>query len=284
MKGYEILLNELRKIKKGWQVRDLMTTNVKTIKPDATVSKAVRDMKRYGIHGLVVTDGGKPKGIITTYDALFVIARGESGDKVLVKDVMSTGPISTHPEDDILNALERMLDNQLTKLPVVSDDGLVGILSATDLVDALDKGILERKPTKLGKLEGYRKVKLTIRDVMREPTILEPEITVYEAAKKMTEKGIESVLVRKKDLLGIVTQMDIFKKVIAEGHDTKTVKVSDVMSSPCHMIGPDEGIGDASKLFNEHNIGRLPVVEDNRVIGIVSIRDISKTIAMRYRL
>lgn len=281
MKGYEILLNELRKMGVGWKVRDLMTTNVRIISPEATVRKAVRDMKRYNIHGLVVTSEGEPKGIITTYDALLLMARGENGEKVKVKDIMSTEMISTQPEEDIIKAMEELLDNQLTKLPVVEGGKVVGILSATDLVDAFDKGVFEKKPHKLN---GYKRIKLTVKDVMREPTIINPEKTVYDAARMMTDKGIGAVLIEKEDLIGILTEKDIFKKVVAQGLDGREVKVSDVMTAPCYTIEPDEGIGDASKLFNEHDIERLPVVEDDKIVGMISAKEIAKTIALRRRL
>jgi len=281
MKGYELLLRELRKMEKKWKVSDLMTKEVKTISPDADMSEAIRKMKRHGIHGLVVTDNKRPVGIITTYDALLVMTRGEDGERIPVKDVMSQELINASPEGDILDALEIMLDNQLTKLPVVENKELVGILSATDMLYAFDKLFPKGRPTDAGE---YRRIILTIKDVMHKPTIIDPELSVLDAAKIMAEKEIGSVLIIKGDICGILTERDIFKKVVAKGLDSKKIRVSELMSAPCYTIGPDACISDASKLFNKHNIRRLPVVEHGEIIGVVSARDIAKTIAMRRRL
>ncbi len=281
MKGYEILLDELRKMKNRWKVKDLMTIDVKTINPEAKVSEAIIDMKRYGIHGLIVTENEEPKGIITTYDALIIMARGESSERVLVKDVMSTELISTHPDDDTLKALEVMFDNQLTKLPVISEGKLEGILSATDLVDAFGKGVFEKKPSDS---DESADIKLTIKEVMHNATIIDPEKTACSVAKIMTEKNIGSVLIEKNRVLGIVTERDIFKKIVAKGLDGTTIKASDIMSTPCYTIESNESIGDASKLFNEYDIRRLPVLEDGKIVGMVSARDIAKTISIRRRL
>jgi CBS domain-containing protein len=251
MKGYELLLRELSKI------------------------------KRHGIHGLIVTDNKKPQGIITTYDALLVMARGENGKKILVKDVMSPDLISTKPGEDILNALELMLDNQLTKLPVIKDGELVGILSATDFVDAFDKLFLKGKTKDIVEC---RRVALTVKDVMHKPTIIDPESSVLDAARIMSEKEIGSVLIRKGDTYGILTERDIFTKVVSKGLDTKKIKVSEVMSAPCYTVEAVACVSDASRLFNKHDIRRLPVVENGEIIGVVSARDVAKTIVMKRRL
>lgn len=280
MKGYELLLRELRKIQKEWQVRDLMTTAVKTISQDASMSEAIKAMKRYGIHGLIVTDDKTPVGIVTTYDALLIMARGMRGETTCVKDAMSKELISIHPDKDILDTLEVMLNNQLTKLPVIDAGELVGILCATDLVDAFDR-FLEENPIDVGE---YPEASLTVRDVMHEPTIIDPKLLVLDAAKIMAEKEISSVLIKKDDTLGILTERDISKKVIAKGLDGKTLRVSEIMSSPCYTIESDASINDTSELFNKHNIRRLPVVEHGEVVGMVSARDIAKTLTMRRRL
>lgn len=282
MKGYELLLEELRKLEKDWKVRELMTTKVRAIAPDASISEAIRKMKKYGIHGLVVaTADKKPLGIITTYDALLVMARGRSRERILVEDIMSPELISADPDEDILSALKTMLDNQVTKLPVVEGDELVGILCATDLVDVFDKVFLEEKEVDVGECP---KVALTIGDVMHEPTIVGPELSVLDAAKIMSEKEVGSLLVKDGGILGILTERDLSRKVVARGLDGGKVSVSEIMSTPCYTIDSDACISEASRLFNKHNIRRLPVVEDGEVVGRVSVRDIAKTLAMRRRL
>jgi CBS domain-containing protein len=282
MKGYELLLRELRKIRADLKVGDLMTTAVKTISPNARMSEAIRRMKKHEVHGLVVVDDKKkPVGIVTNYDTLLVMAKGEDGESTLVKDVMSSDLISTRPDDNILGAMEVMLDHQITKLPVVENEELVGMLIATDLVDAFDRVFAKVKPKDVSRC---RRIALTIKDVMREPIIIDPELAVFDAAKIMAKNEISSVLVTKGGICGILTEKDIFKKVVAEGLDSRKTKVMKIMSTPCYIIEPDACISDASKLFSKHNIRRLPVVKDNEIVGMVSAVDIAKTIVMRRQL
>ena len=118
---------------------------------------------------------------------------------------------------------------------------------------------------------------MKVSKIMHGVTFVNPEKSVLDVAKLMTKKRIGSVLVKEDDkLLGILTERDILRKVVAKGLDSNKVKVKEIMSSPCCTIDADAELEDASKIFNKHHIRRLPVTKNGKVIGIITTRDVAK--------
>jgi len=101
-------------------------------------------------------------------------------------------------------------------------------------------------------------------------------MSVREAAKIMENKNIGGLLVKKEGNFGIITERDIIKNVISQNKNPDTVLVSDVMTTFIITIDHTKNTLDASELFKKHNIRHLPVVKDGEVIGIISIRDVSR--------
>ncbi len=109
----------------------------------------------------------------------------------------------------------------------------------------------------------------------REIISVEAESTVMEAARVMASRNIGAVAVRKGDeIVGIMTERDILKKVVASGRDPKTTKVEEVMSSPPIAIDANATIGEAADLMNRRGIRRLFVREGQRIVGIFTQRDV----------
>lgn len=104
-----------------------------------------------------------------------------------------------------------------------------------------------------------------------------PTISVLEAAKIMKKRKIGNVLVVKgKLLIGILTESDIIKKVVAEGKKPEDVKVEEVMSTPVIVIDPYANLEEAMRTMGKCNVRRLPVIEDDKLIGIITQKDISR--------
>ncbi|NIO05521.1 MAG: CBS domain-containing protein [Proteobacteria bacterium] len=104
---------------------------------------------------------------------------------------------------------------------------------------------------------------------------IEPSITVKEAAQKMVEENTKFLIVIKKGkLVGITTEWDFVKKVVAEGETSSKIKIKDIMTSDVIVIGPDTEIGEAASIMAEHNIKKLPIVTENVLIGVVTAMDI----------
>ncbi len=107
--------------------------------------------------------------------------------------------------------------------------------------------------------------------------IIDPDLTVLDAAKLMKKRKIGNVLVvQKKLLIGILTESDIIKKVVAEAKNPKDVKIKDVMTTPVIIIDSFVTLEEAMKTMGKCNVRRLPVVENNELIGIITQKDISR--------
>jgi len=100
--------------------------------------------------------------------------------------------------------------------------------------------------------------------------------TVSSAVKAMTKKRIGSVLVvSDSEVLGIVTSTDVLYKVIAKDKDPKKTKLSEIMSTPIHAIGPGNTLKEAADMMTRHRIKKLPVInKDGELIGMIAASDI----------
>jgi CBS domain-containing protein len=116
------------------RVKDVMTPNVLVTTPDATAMDAAKLMASENRGSIVVLDNGRPVAIVTERD-LFkkVVAIGLLPKEVLVRDIMSSPLISVSPEEPLRVAAKLMTDKEIRRLPVVENDKLVGVLTATDL-------------------------------------------------------------------------------------------------------------------------------------------------------
>ncbi|HEY0198025.1 MAG TPA: CBS domain-containing protein [Rhodanobacter sp.] len=106
-----------------------------------------------------------------------------------------------------------------------------------------------------------------------------PDAPVLEAIKHMAEHGIGALLVMRGDkLVGVVSERDYARKVILQGRLSAQTAVSDIMSSEPLTVGPDTDVFDCMRLCTDRRIRHLPVVEGQRVVGVISIGDLVKAV------
>jgi CBS domain-containing protein len=117
----------------------------------------------------------------------------------------------------------------------------------------------------------------TIREVMTEnPSTVEASATVQDAAQLMDKEDIGNVLVVENgEVQGIVTDRDIVVRVLAKG-DGPDASVREAATTDVQTLSPDDSIEDAIKQMEQGNVRRLPVVDDGKPVGIVSLGDLAK--------
>lgn len=133
-------------MKRSLPVKDAMTVNVATVTPSNTVAEAAEIMTEEGIGSLVIVRENKPIGIITERDLLEkVVSSDIKPSEIKVNEIMSKPLITVTPKTDILDAIRKMVKNNVRRLPVVEKDEIVGILTAQDVTEVSPQ-ILEILP------------------------------------------------------------------------------------------------------------------------------------------
>ena len=117
----------------------------------------------------------------------------------------------------------------------------------------------------------------TIGDIMtRNPRTVDTGDSVLEAARQMRDGDFGSVVVLRDGRVdGIVTDSDIAVRAVAEGRDPESTRVSEICSTGVATVEPGQSIEEAVQIMREHDIRRLPVVEDGRPVGILSLGDLA---------
>ena len=106
-----------------------------------------------------------------------------------------------------------------------------------------------------------------------------PDSSVLDAIIMMAEKGIGSLVVMEDDdLCGIITERDYARKVIVKGRSSKSTLVSEIMSTAVLTTSSAQSVNECMELMTEKRIRHLPVLEDNRVVGLISIGDLVQAI------
>ena len=114
-----------------------------------------------------------------------------------------------------------------------------------------------------------------VKDVMSKQLIIAPSSTTVYQISKMMEQGIGSVFVKKDSIpIGIITDRDFAIKIMANKYPPDT-PVGNVASIPLQIIGPNESILDAAKQMSSKKIRKLAVVENDKVIGIITSTDLT---------
>jgi len=122
------------------------------------------------------------------------------------------------------------------------------------------------------------KVTLKTANVMVKKVItVDEKASVKEAADTMNQFGIGSVITtRRGKPIGIITERDLLKRIVSEGRNAKKTTVKEIMSSPLVVVSTNTDLEEAARLMFEMKIKKLPVTEQNRLVGLVSLTDIAR--------
>ncbi len=110
-----------------------------------------------------------------------------------------------------------------------------------------------------------------------EVAVMDESLSVKKAVEVMAQEGVSAIIVTVEGKAkGIVTERDILKRIVAEDKNARNTKLKEIMSSPLVTIGPSTDLDDAARLMFEKKIKNLPVIHENRLVGLVSLQDICK--------
>ena len=148
-------------MKTGVKVMDAMTRKLVKVNSEASVNECAKLMLKNGVGGVLVMDDGKLKGIVTEKDLVQdVVASNLNAKEVKVKDIMKKKIVSIDPSSDLYDALTKMSDEEVRRLPVIHKGNVIGVLT--------EKDILKIQP----RLFDYVVEKLDLREESRKPVVI----------------------------------------------------------------------------------------------------------------
>ena len=126
------------------------------------------------------------------------------------------------------------------------------------------------------------KTDATIADIMSDsPVIISRKASVMDAAREMKGEEVGSlIIVENGTPVGIITERDILGKVVAEGKPSQDILVEEIMSTPPITIPPSASLEEAIRLMGKHSIRRLPVMENDTLVGMATEHDIAQVSPM----
>ena len=183
-----------------------------------------------------------------------------------IKNLMSEDIITVDKDQNLTDALKLLRKHNVSRLPVTNNKELVGIISERDIANKLGSSKYENMPAS----------RLHISSVMVKDVITVPQtMQLGEVAKIMLEKGIGSVPVMNEDkMVGIVSKADFVTLAVGIAFDKITVK--EIMSKELISISSTERIIHARRKMLESHVGRLPVVDDGELVGMVTSKDLMR--------
>jgi len=113
----------------------------------------------------------------------------------------------------------------------------------------------------------------------RDVWTITPETTVFDALKTMADKNVGALVVLDgTTVTGILSERDYARKVILHGKSSRELKAREIMSANVYFVGPDHNIEDCMELFTNKRVRHLPVLQNDKLIGIISIGDVVKAV------
>ena len=260
------------------QIKNLMSEDLITVDKDQNLSDALKLFRKHNVSRLPVVNHKELVGIISERDIATKLGSSKSESmpasrfhisSVMVKDVI------TVPETMQLGEVAKiMLDNGIGSVPVMKDDEMVGIVSKADFV-TLAVGIAFDK--------------ITVKEIMTKDVVaVAPTDRLVHARRQMMDANVGRLPVIDDDeLVGMITSKDLmrafidFRKNVPEKYQKTQIKevfVEDIMSSNPSYVSKEMSISEVSNIMMETGYNGLPVVEEGKVVGIITQTDILRLI------
>ena len=261
----------LRAASRVWlKAGDIMSRDVAAISPQSTVVWAVRIMSSNNISCLIVTDNGRLSGIVTETDILKrAVVGGNDFRKMIVEQIMSSPARCIDRDLSIMEISKIMEDENIRRLVVMDHERFVGIVTQTDIVQVLASYSILQEVSEI---------------MTSSVAVIASSASVKEAAELMASKDISCLVAMEKDaVVGIFTERDLLKRVVALKRNPAQTKLKKVMSSPVVTVSSDCSVLSANKLLERIGIRRLVVMDDETLLGVITQTDILKAIKARLQ-
>jgi len=272
------------------EIMKLATRDVVTVPPTMTIMGAVKTMANYTCRRLPVTDAGTNKliGIVTSHDIIDFMGGGEknqllvgkydrniiAGINAEVREIMNENPVSIPQSLSIMEAIDILKSEEIGSLPITDKSGRVnGIVTVRDFVEEV-------------KANESIAVK-SVADYMNHSiTTASSSTPIRKIAKIMVGNRFHRVPITDGDgkLVGVVTTSDliryissgeIFEKLITgDLREASLLPVEIIMRREAITTSSDSTLGEVAEAMIKHNIGALPVMENNEFVGIITEQDL----------
>lgn len=122
------------------------------------------------------------------------------------------------------------------------------------------------------------KTGISVADAMtQKPVTIKPSATLKQCAELMAKKRVGSLVVEQKgEFVGIITERDLVRKVLAKNVSSAKTKVKNIMEETILTVMPEQDIFEAVNLMRDADVRQLPVVQDGRLLGLVTVKDVMK--------
>ena len=183
-----------------------------------------------------------------------------------IKNLMSEDLITVDKDQNLSDALKLLRKHNVSRLPVTNNKELVGIISERDIANKLGSSKYESMPASRLHISS-----VMVKDVFTVPKTMQLE----DVAKLMLDNGIGSVPVMDDEkMVGIVSKADFVTLATGIAFDKITVK--EIMSKKLVTVSPTERIVHARRQMLEAHVGRVPVVDDDELVGMITSKDLMR--------
>ena len=186
-----------------------------------------------------------------------------------VKDVMSSDVITVDKDVNLREVLKLMKKHDITKIPVLEDKKLIGVV--TDNIIAVKLGSIRKKGVPASRLHAS-----SVTDKVFET--VSPDTDIIKILKKVGEPGPTMLNVTVNDhLVGVVTKADLLPLVKSKK------KLREIMNTKLHIVSSDDRVIHARRIMIDEDVARLPVIDDGKLVGIISDNEIAFALAKLKR-
>jgi len=255
-------------------VSDILTSaNLLDVRPDDSLEHAMQRMDENDVRHLPVIESRRLIGMISERDLLeatgWTVERAfdmSAGHDKTVRDTMQVAVVTAAPDDDLPSVAKRLRRNAIGCLPVVADEAVVGVLTTQDVLRAFAAYCRSEAAS--------TEVDPPVSTAMTETLVtIDHAETVKLAIERSRAERVRHLPVMSDGwFVGVVSDRDL-RRVVGQGRAAET-RVGDILQTDIISIGPQQRLSEAVDLFLLHRFGALPVLEERRLVGILSASDV----------